>query len=576
MRAVCRGGMPEISPVGGTSAAAPAFAGIMALIIQNAGGVRQGNANYVLYQLYKKNTAGTICTSNAASVNATGCIFYDVVTGNNSVACKGGTTNCSSSSSSGYGVLVDPKSTSTPAFSAAAVAGYDKATGLGSVNVANLAAAWHTATFDATTATLTNTGSSSISHGATASFTVKVSSASGTPSGFVSLIATPTAAGSTPVGIGAFSDSTVIPLSPTFELNGGTATITTDLLPGGTDSVVAQYGGDGTFAPATSTPVTVTVSRENSVTTATMLTYDSANGLFDIAAPSSVVYGTTPYIMRVDVTNTSNQPCSTSTATLAIPCPTGTVTETYDNGLPLNDFPNAQTGVSVNSATLNNLGFLEDLPINLPVGSHTIVATYSGDSSFSGSTTTPAINLTVTQAQTATAVVSNFSLITSGETVTLTATVSTQSSGAGPTGSVSFTNGSASLGSATCKPTSGSATVAAYCTATLSTAISGLYPPGAVRPEPPGVPVVPLVLALASLLVFAFGLRWMPASRRQRAYVYAGLLTFTLLAVGIAGCGGGSGGGGGGGGGSTRTITASYPGDTNYSGSTGSTTLSIN
>ena len=376
------GGMPEISPVGGTSAAAPAFAGIMALIIQNAGGVRQGNANYVLYQLYKKNTAGTICTSNAASVNATGCIFYDVVTGNNSVACKGGTTNCSSSSSSGYGVLVDPKSTSTPAFSAAAVAGYDKATGLGSVNVANLAAAWHTATFDATTATLTNTGSSSISHGATASFTVKVSSASGTPSGFVSLIATPTAAGSTPVGIGAFSDSTVIPLSPTFELNGGTATITTDLLPGGTDSVVAQYGGDGTFAPATSTPVTVTVSRENSVTTATMLTYDSANGLFDIAAPSSVVYGTTPYIMRVDVTNTSNQPCSTSTATLAIPCPTGTVTETYDNGQPLNDFPNAQGGASVNSATLNNLGFLEDLPINLPVGSHTIVATYSGDTSY--------------------------------------------------------------------------------------------------------------------------------------------------------------------------------------------------
>src|SRR5208282_3477686 len=81
----------SISPVGGTSAAAPAFAGIMALIIQKEGGVSQGNANYVLYQLYKKNAAGTICTSDTASVKATGCIFYDVNQGNNSVACQGGT-----------------------------------------------------------------------------------------------------------------------------------------------------------------------------------------------------------------------------------------------------------------------------------------------------------------------------------------------------------------------------------------------------------------------------------------------------------------------------------------------------
>ncbi len=556
-------GSGSISPVGGTSAAAPAFAGIMALVIQNAGGARQGNADYVLYQLYKKNTAGTICPSNTASVSATGCIFYDTITGNNSVACRGTTTDCSNqSSTSQYGVLFDPSNKSNPAF--LAVAGYDKGTGLGSVNVTNLVKAWSTASFDNTSVALSAPSSSSITHGQTVNFTVTVTSTSGTPTGDVSLIATPSGGG-TPVGIGAATNTS----TSTFELVNGTASITTNILPGGTDSVVAMYGGDGTFAPNPSQPVTVTVSKESSQTTGTLLTYDSSDGLYDVTAPNPVVYGTTPYIMRVDVTNSGGTLCQNGT----VPCPTGTITETYDNGLPLNDFANGQTGALSNQATLNVLGFLEDLPINLPAGSHTITATYSGDNSYIASSTSPAISLTVQQATTTTLVASNFSIITSGQTVTITATVNTQSSGAGPTGSVSFTNGSASIGSGKCQPTAGTATTPASCTATISAAISALYPPGAVRPEPPGVPLMPLVVALASLLVFAFGLRWMPTGRRQRAYVYAGLVAFALLAVGIAGCGGGSGGGGGGS--STRTITATYPGDTNYTGSTGSTSLTI-
>src|SRR5271157_608565 len=416
-----------ISPVGGTSAAAPAFAGIMALIIQMEGGVRQGNANYVLYQLYKTNTAGTICPSNTASVTAKGCIFYDTVTGNNSVACQGKSSNCSNqSSTSQYGVLVDPKASTTPAF--LAVTGYDKGTGLGSVNVANLAKAWGTASFDKTSALISAASPSSITHGQTVSFTVTVTSTSGTPTGYVSLIATPNGGG-TPVGIGAFTDSNVLPPSPNFELVNGTATITTNLLPGGTDSVVAEYGGDGTFAPAKSAAVDVTVTPESSVTTVTLWGYDSADGLYDIsiAASSTVVYGTTPYIMRVDVTNAAKQQCSAAATTLAIPCPTGTIMETYNNGLPLNDFPNAQTGISTNQATLNSLGFLEDLPINLPGGNDTIVAAYSGDTSYSGSTSTPAFPITVTPASTAASVSSSASSVTTGASVTLTALVATQS-----------------------------------------------------------------------------------------------------------------------------------------------------
>ena len=54
------------------------------------------------------------------------------------------------------------------------------------------------------------------------------------------------------------------------------------------------------------------------------------------------------------------------------------------------------------------------------------------------------------------------------------------------------------------------------------------------------MPVVPLMVALVSLLLFALGWRWMPEGRR-RAYAYAGLVAFVLLVVGIAGCGEGAG-----------------------------------
>src|SRR5579859_6939950 len=76
--------------VGGTSVSTPAFAGIMALVNQKTG-QRQGNANYVLYALAARN--GASCASNSAAVTNTSCTFYDTVTGNNSVACNGGTPN---------------------------------------------------------------------------------------------------------------------------------------------------------------------------------------------------------------------------------------------------------------------------------------------------------------------------------------------------------------------------------------------------------------------------------------------------------------------------------------------------
>jgi len=100
--------------IGGTSAGAPTFAGILALINQATGSHGLGNVNPMLYQLA-----------------ATSGVFHDITTGSNKVPCTAGTKNC-------------PSGTTSIGFSAGT--GYDQVTGLGSPNVTNLINAWVAAT----------------------------------------------------------------------------------------------------------------------------------------------------------------------------------------------------------------------------------------------------------------------------------------------------------------------------------------------------------------------------------------------------------------------------------------------
>jgi subtilase family serine protease len=93
----------SLMAVGGTSASSPAFAGLMALLVQKAGH-RQGNANVGLYAL------------GASQYGAGGAaVFHDVVAGGNTVPGQAGFT---------------------------AGTGYDPATGLGSVNAPLWFANW--------------------------------------------------------------------------------------------------------------------------------------------------------------------------------------------------------------------------------------------------------------------------------------------------------------------------------------------------------------------------------------------------------------------------------------------------
>ncbi len=125
------------SIIGGTSAGAPSFAGIMALIVQSTGGVRQGNANTLFYKLAKAQY------SQQAGASA---VFHDITSGNNSF--PGYPT--------GYSCGV----------------GYDQVTGLGSVDAAKLLQAFPSAHF-------TVTAPSSAAAGKQFNFTVKALDANG-------------------------------------------------------------------------------------------------------------------------------------------------------------------------------------------------------------------------------------------------------------------------------------------------------------------------------------------------------------------------------------------------------------
>src|SRR6266436_1126298 len=271
----------DFQAVGGTSAATPTFAAIMALVNQQTG-QRQGVANYVLYSLAK--TAANVCSSSAASATGNTCVFYDITRGNNSVACVGGSPNCSNQTSGQFGIMATANGGSTPAFKAGT--GYDLATGLGTVNVTNLLAKWASPSLIGTTVTLTGPTSSTI--GASVTFTGTVTQASGAtiPTGAVLLE-------DMSIGTG------VVIASATLSAT-GTYSLTTSLLPAATNpySLVAHYGGDGNFSGNTSPAISMTVPKLNSQV---LVSFVNASGALTTASQNTT-YGSN-YILRIDVTN---------------------------------------------------------------------------------------------------------------------------------------------------------------------------------------------------------------------------------------------------------------------------------
>jgi hypothetical protein len=433
----------------GTSASVQVFAGIMALVNQAHG--RQGNANYVLYPLAAANS----CASNTAAVSNTSCIFYDTQTGNNSVICAGGSLNCSNTNTASdqYGVIV----TGSDSLAYLTTTGYDLATGLGSINVANLVSKWKSSfTTDTITLSLTATAPATLTtlvHGQPVNFTISATSGSGTPSGDVSLIAQANgfSNGNGGNGIGPFT------------LSSGTFSDSTVMLPGGSYNVVAHYAGDGTHAAGDSNAVAVKVGTESSKTIVRLVTSGPTYNTSAISVP----YGS-PYILRMDVTNSTGQYCASGTTGLiSYPCPTGALTVS-----PAPTDQNPPAGTVAGQYKLNSEGYAEDWYIQQVPGVYDFVATYASDNSYTGSVSS-ALPVTITKAATTTAISGVPSSGVVGAQITVTAAVTTQSDAAAPTGTMQLLNNGAPVGSAvavsgTAATSSADATAQAVLTLTLT------------------------------------------------------------------------------------------------------------
>jgi subtilase family serine protease len=142
---VSSSGVPNAlyNAAGGTSFAAPAFAGVMAVISSGNNDRRLGNVAPRLYQLAATQYGNTItvsrCNATLGKAISPACVFNDVTAGDNAEPCVKGTPNCYVNKTATMGIGVLSASTGKNEVNAfPANPGYSLATGLGTVNVTNL------------------------------------------------------------------------------------------------------------------------------------------------------------------------------------------------------------------------------------------------------------------------------------------------------------------------------------------------------------------------------------------------------------------------------------------------------
>lgn len=315
--------------VGGTSAATPAMAGILALVEQKNGPF-QGQANHVLYQLAQMQGNSCDASKQTSPTAQNTCVFYDVTAGSNAVPCARGSAGCSSTVSGTNGFLTGN----------AAGPGYDLATGLGSVNAANLASAWKNVVLAGSQITL-QVSNVNFVHGTpvTLSGAVAATSGTGAPSGAVS------------IKTDLHGDQ-----PQTLALtNSGTFTGSLSDLPGGQYNLFAHYPGDATFGANNSSVLAMNVAPENSVTTIAVNALQ--NGTAGYGAALELV---------VTVAGASGQGRATGTVTI------------QDGTSVVGIYPLALDG-SATIPTGNGNGFA------FGVGAHSLTASYAGDNSFNAS-----------------------------------------------------------------------------------------------------------------------------------------------------------------------------------------------
>ncbi len=196
-----------------------------------------------------------------------------------------------------------------------------------------------------------------VTSGGTSATTTSVASSANPSTGGASVTFTATVSGAAPTGSVSFSDGAST-LCATVAFSGGTtnartATCSTSSLASGTHSIVAAYGGDASNGPSSSTPLSQVVNNATGTTT----------GVVSSANPSTTGANVT------------------FTATVSGAAPTGSVS--FSDGASTLCAAVAFSGGTTNARTA------ACSTSSLASGSHSIVATYSGDANNQGSASTP-------------------------------------------------------------------------------------------------------------------------------------------------------------------------------------------
>ena len=321
---------------------------------------------------------------------ATTNVFHDITVGSNIVPCSAGSKGCANGS---LGYSTGP--------------GYDQATGLGSVDAYNMVTLWSSIPASVSTTSALTTSPSTLSSTASTTLSATVKPATGTTA---------------PTGTVTFTDGSSTLATVTLVASGASSTASVQVsgssIPTGTSTVTAAYSGSSAFTGSNaSTSVTVTAPAVATTTTVS-------------ASPASITTNGSTVITA------SVQPVSGTTL------PAGSVT------FLLSTRTLGTANLSRGSASLTVSGS------GLATGSNIITATYSGSSSFTGSTATTTVTVTAPVATTTTVSTSS----NANASPVLTATVTPVTGTIAPTGTVTFTLGNKNLGSANLTASGSSAT----------------------------------------------------------------------------------------------------------------------
>ncbi len=470
----------QLTAAGGTSFAAPSFAGLMAITEQKLGvgsaGDGLGNINPSLYLM-------------AANATTYASAFHDVTTGGNQVPCTAGSTGCAATGSNntiGY----------------AAGPGYDQATGLGSVDGNNFVTAYAALVAGiGTKTTIAAVPASALTTNEPVTLTATVTPNTLTSAPAGSVVFTVDGAQQSPVAL-----STAAPFTAVFPETNGFTTGTHTIVANFVSSNGAYLGSTGSINLSVTAPGTAPTSVAVSANPTTVGLGGAVTLSAIVTAPASGTL-TGPMVFSIGnttigkVNQVTLQAGNTAVATLSIPAATA------------------------------SLGFTP--------GTDTITASYQGDvfnAPSSGSTTVTVTNPGITMSATNITISSPSPGHSGTSTVTLTSTGSYAGT-AVVTASASSLNANYGFGSTAAS--SANVVLTAGGTGTTTIVITTVAASGNLQRGPAGN--FRKIAAAGGTMAGCVLLLLIPGIRRKRWPVALMMLVFLSVGAGL-GCGGGTAG----------------------------------